>query len=146
MIEKLWPIVIVASSLSALAIVSGCKDRTPRYQDRTKYHAQRQEEIRTVYGKIVDIDEDSFAIGGLYKGANFDFENLFVEADGKIYRLVYPGPSNYRVGDSVTFHYKPRPLVFYKDILNEGERTRHHGFFTLQDGSFRADGIIITEK
>jgi len=108
-------------------------------------------QTKNITGKIVNIDEDSFAISGYKAGVNFEFEHFRIKAsDGKIYKLIFPGPSNYQVGDEVDFAYKPQSQIDFQDIIyasDKNELYSHENNYAptvslIQEGYFNADGII----
>ncbi|MBI2547793.1 hypothetical protein HYW21_00415 [Candidatus Woesearchaeota archaeon] len=104
---------------------------------------QPQYPIRQISGKIVGIDEDSFAIRNHYYGANFEFEHLRIEtSDGKIHKLIFPGPSNYQTGDSVDLQYREQERVPYVDLIKESTGFEHPESFLCQNGFFEVDGLI----
>jgi len=91
-------------------------------------------------GEITSIDEDSFAIGMGNRGANFEFENIRIkDLDGKTNKFILPGPSNYEVGDKVTFEYYPKSRISYKELL---EIDKVGSTIPLQKGYFDIKGII----
>lgn len=101
---------------------------------------QIQPQPHFLSGKIISIDEDSFAVGHGRGGANFKFEHFRIEAsDGKTYKLIFPGPSNYQVGDAVDFRYKAQSKISYMDLINEIGKD----LYLYQDGFFDADGLIL---
>lgn len=104
-----------------------------------------QHETKKISGKIVDIDEDSFAIGYNWRGANFEFEHFRIKAsDGKVYKIIFPGPSNYDVGDEVDFQYRTQQRINYQDLIKDYEETKGtiYHVFPMQEGYFDADGIV----
>lgn len=118
--------------------LSNCKK--PQEKDSGKNLLQRN----NISGKIVDIDEDSFGIAH-HGGSNFEFEHMRIKAlDGKIYKLIFPGPSNYIVGDEVNFQYYQTPRVSYKELCRYGrEKTSLIIPVPMQKGYFDIDGVIV---
>lgn len=98
----------------------------------------QQYQTKEISGEIIDIDEDSFAIGLYSGGANFNFENIRIEGDdGKVYHLISPGPTSYRIGDKIqdlNFEQLPNGKISYSDLTRRTVNT--------QFGSIEADGII----
>ncbi|MEK6969482.1 MAG: hypothetical protein AABW48_03570 [Nanoarchaeota archaeon] len=94
-----------------------------------------------LYGIIRSIDEDSFAIGYGRGAANFEFEHFRIEAaDGEIFNLIFPGPSNYLAGDVVNFKYTAQSPVSSLDLLTRGGMSRT---YPLQNFYFNTNGIIL---
>lgn len=101
---------------------------------------QSQSQIKSISGKITSIDEDSLAIRGGDAGANFEFEHFRIEAtDENTYKLIFPGPSNYQVGDFVEFQYLPQTRVSYADLISAGGMS---SYYLWQKGYFDVDGLI----
>ena len=119
--------------------LGGCGgDSTETSQQTTQ--VQSQDQIRKISGEIVDIDEDSLAVGMYYAGANFEIEHMRIKAsNGKIYRLLFPGPSNYQVGDKVDFQYKEQSRISFEELLKSFEEPKYN----FQNGYFDIDGIIM---
>jgi len=137
--------IVLAGALALFGAGCGSKSsETPASGNASTAQTKMQYDIKKVYGRIVSIDEDSFAMGAFYKGANFEFEHFRIEAtDGKTYKLIFPGPSNYQVGDTVHFQYKAQPRISYQDLLNVGTaKNKDDKGWLLQDGFFEADGLI----
>lgn len=101
-------------------------------------YTQQPYQTKTISGKIIDIDEDSFAIALYSGGANFNFENIRIEGDdGKVHKLISPGPTSYRIGDKIqnlNFEQLPTGEISYSDLTMRTVNT--------QFGSIEADGII----
>ncbi len=122
----------------------GCvkSTETSQKEKQETTQVQPQNQTKRISGKIINIDEDSFAIGSSFRqGANFEFEHMRIKAsDDKIYRLLFPGPSNYQVGDEVDFQYKEQSKISFKDLFRNFKESQ---IYLLQEGYFDADGIII---
>ena len=72
-------------------------------------------------------------------------------SDGKVYRLIFPGPSNYQVGDKVDFASDSRTRVTYKELAEitykekvdrKGGEVERCSRCVMQDGYFDVDGVI----
>lgn len=106
----------------------------------------QQYSIKPISGEIIHIDEDSFGVFYLYIDAggagSFEFENIRIKAnDGEIYKLIYPGPTSYAVGDTVKnlrFEQLSNKSISYSSLASSILSTR----LIIQKGSVEADGII----
>lgn len=128
--------------LAGLAGLIGCAPANYQH-DTAETQQVQQYQTREFSGKIINIDEDSFAMYSGYAGANFEFEHFRVETpNGSIYKLIFPGPSNYLVGDEADFEYIPQTRVSYAEL---GHYKGDFGAFAspLQKGYFDIDGIIV---
>lgn len=102
---------------------------------------------RDLKGRIVAIDEDSFPVGAGYGGANFSFENLTVEADGRTYKIVLPMPGNYRVGEEVVLTYSPVGEIGEWEIVAASgyRQPLFNPLYVLQHVRLQADGIVVRD-
>lgn len=127
----------------------GCSDRTDNSpkQLESKIQVSAPHNPKEISGKIINIDEDSLpiAIIGAGGGGSFNFENIRIEdTDGRIYNLIFPGPSNYVEGDQARFRYFVQQNISYSSLI------RNHSFgggvsytiLPIQKGFLEADGII----
>lgn len=95
-----------------------------------------------VSGVITNVDEDSFFIKEQWgKIINFQFENIeLTEYDEKTHRLIYPGPSNYKVGDKLNLFYD---ILFGSRIEYKDLAKKYYGnYMDVQGGFVQGDGII----
>jgi len=100
---------------------------------------KQQYQTKNISGKIINLDEDSFVLD---IGGNFEFEHFRIESpDGRVYKLIFPGPSNYNVGDDVDFTYKIQNRISYLDLATLANPEFRRGY-PNQDGFFEVDGII----
>ena len=138
--------ILIAAGIGGLSIASVMK--TPK-QNTTQ--VQSKDLRKDISGRIIDIDEDSFGVMNSSGYSNdFRFECIRIKTlDGKIYNLLYPGPSNYRVGDEVNFKYSPASRVSHRELLRVGGGNFVRGiagggfnYVPLQNGSFEIDGVI----
>jgi|GEM_PF-2042486 len=132
----------VSSEIATSAIIeenastAEWNDTFPRnYSD----YAEKNADLKIITGYIKSIDEDSLPIifsecaKALIPGTNdyedismvargdFQFENMriYSEADKKVYKLIFPGPSNYQVGDHVKFKYTPMTTISFEQLVKE---------------------------
>lgn len=103
-----------------------------------------QQPVQGISGRVVAVDEDSFAFAGAYQAANFTFETLRVEADGTTYKFVLPGPSNYEAGDQVALTYVPISNPGAWDII-AASGYRGNSVYPLQKLFLAADGIVVRD-
>jgi len=121
-------------------------------------------ELKIITGYIKSIDEDSLPVISsgwadvynnetkqieyqfLVEPGDFQFEHMriYSEADKKVYNMLFPGPSNYQVGDHVKFKYEPMTILSFKELvgnyaLSIGENPV---MSPLQRGYFNIDGLI----
>ena len=133
--------IVVAGALAlggAGCYTKSSENHTPKNEFTNQ--AQPQYQTGNISGTIIGIDEDSFAMSTMYGGTSFEFEHFRIEAlDGKTYKFIFPGPSNYQVGDKVDFQYRAQQQVSYRDLLNDGTVG---DLYSLQDGFFNVDGVI----
>jgi len=107
--------------MSAMGL-NGCVRIDERSVPEKPVSQIQQQNLKKVSGEIIDIDEDSFSAGGYHSGSNFQFENIRIKGlDGKILKLVYPGPANYLKGDKVEFEYKPMSKITHQDLLDNAQ-------------------------
>ena len=122
-------------------------------------------ELKIITGYIKSIDEDSLPVISsgwadvynnetkqieyqfLVEPGDFQFEHMriYSEADKKVYNMLFPGPSNYQVGDHVKFKYEPMTILSFKELvgnyaLSIGENPLINS--PLQRGYFNIDGLI----
>ncbi|MCX6709988.1 MAG: hypothetical protein NTV63_03500 [Candidatus Woesearchaeota archaeon] len=122
---------------------------------------QKEVELKSITGIIKAIDEDEIPILSsmmtvlynastksmeptyIIESGSFQFENMriYSETDKKTYRVVFPGPSNYQVGDKVNFKYEPKTTLSFNELVDQ----YHNGSMVnspLQRGYFNLDGLI----
>jgi len=144
-VRKTLTSIVLAGALALGGACYDTKSNENNIPQKEYQNIQKEYQIKNISGKIVSIDEDSFAMGADWKGANFEFEHLRVEAtDGKIYKLIFPAPSNYQVGDSVNLQYRAQRRVSCQDLINEGAERLVS--WPLQLCSFEVDGLIQIDK
>ena len=127
---------IVLTGALALSNV-GCKTKSSKNELATKA------QIRTISGKIVNIDEDEFPIYCDIGGSSFQYELIRIkDKEGKIKQLLSPMPTGYCVGDEVTFKYVERKSITFSELV---EKYATHPRFTapLQKGSVKMDGLLV---
>lgn len=121
-------------------------------QENEKIAQQKEEEeiqkkAHTLYkitGTIDYIDEDSFYV----EDGTFEFENWEVNGDnGYKYKIVFPRPSNYKVGDKIDVKIYSLESISYNTLVNVAsgenpfEKSTHTSYRT-QTGYLEVDGII----
>ena len=119
-------------------------------------------EYKTITGVIKSIDEDEIPIIApvptpffnsgsgkvesifMPQSGDFQFENIriYSEKDKKTYKLVYPGPSNYQVGDKASFKYEPKTTLSFSELVSEYSNNEKAVDYPLQKGYMHLDGLI----
>lgn len=119
-------------------------------------------EYKTITGVIKAIDEDEIPIIApvptpffnassgktelmfMPQSGDFQFENIriYSEKDKKTYKLVYPGPSNYQVGDKASFKYEPKTTLSFSELVSEYSNNEKAVDYPLQKGYMHLDGLI----
>jgi hypothetical protein len=117
--------------------------------------AEQSTGLKSITGVIKAIDEDEIPIlttvltrdysgkgtfspeSGLFQ---LEHMRIYSESDKKTYKLIFPGPSNYQVGDKVTFRYEPKTILSFDELVQQYSKSEMNN--PVQRGYFNLDGLI----
>src|SRR3989344_2570862 len=125
----------------------------PSHKNNSIVQISSQHPTKSIFGRIVNIDEDNFAIAGgdnWRAGANFQYELIRIQDnEGNIKQLLSPIPTGYQVGDNINFNYRELLSITFSELLKQygNSLCRRHSLccepLELQKGKITMDGLLL---